>query len=249
MAANGQLTVAAILVAAGAGQRLGAGRPKALCLLGGRTLTERAVARFAAHPAVRDVVVVAPPTHLAEVAELVARVQSQARVVAGGALRPDSVCRGLDATAPDVDAVLVHDVARPFVPAAVISRVVAALSAGAVGVIPAVAVTDTVKRVESGRVRATLARESLRAVQTPQGFRREVLVAAYARARSEGLLADVTDDASVLEAAGHPVDVVAGDQHSLKITTPWDLRIAELLATVLDRDGQPAAADALGEPR
>ncbi len=94
MAANGQLTVAAILVAAGAGAALGAGMPKALCLLGGRTLTERAVARFAAHPAVRDVVVVAPPTHLAEVAELVARVQSQARL-SSPAVRsaPDSVCR------------------------------------------------------------------------------------------------------------------------------------------------------------
>jgi 2-C-methyl-D-erythritol 4-phosphate cytidylyltransferase len=215
-----------------------------LCTIAGRTLVERAVARFDAHPGVRDVIVVAPPTHLAQVAELVPRV----RVVAGGAERTDSVCRGLDATAADVDAVLVHDVARPFVPSEVISRVVAALAAGAVGVIPGVAVTDTIKQVEAGQVNATVARGSLRAVQTPQGFRRDVLLAAYAHARSTGSLAAVTDDASVLEAAGHPVAVVDGDQHALKITTPWDLRVAELLAAEIDR-GDLRSATKGSEPR
>jgi 2-C-methyl-D-erythritol 4-phosphate cytidylyltransferase len=159
------------------------------------------------------------------------------------------VCRGLETTAPDVDAVLVHDVARPFVPAEVISRVIAALSAGAVGVIPAVAMTDTVKRTDAGRVITTVARESLRAVQTPQGFLRDVLVAAYAHARSDGALDTVTDDASVLEAAGHPVDVVDGDQRSFKITTRWDLHVAELLAAEIDRAEQRAGATAVGESR
>ena len=233
MAANGQLTVAAILVAAGSGQRLGAGVPKALVEVAGRTLVARANARFADHPAVRDVVVVGPAAHLDQVAAQA----SGARVVPGGAVRAESVCRGLDALAPDVDAVLVHDVARPFVPSSVIDRVVGALAGGAVAVVPVVAVTDTIKRVESDAVIATVARESLRGAQTPQGFRRAVLAAAYDRARANDALSTVTDDASVLEAAGHRVVVVAGDSRALKITTRWDLQVAALLAAADDGGG------------
>lgn len=226
MAANGQLTVAAILVAGGLGLRLGAGLPKALVSVAGRSFVEHAHARFAAHPDVRDVVVVAPAGHVEDVAALL----PAATVVPGGVLRADSVCVGLDHVAADVDAVLVHDVARPFVPAEVIARVVAALADGAVGVIPVLQVTDTVKRVEAARVTGTVSRDSLRAAQTPQGFARRVLVDAYARARADGTFDLVTDDASVVEAAGHPVLVVDGAHQSLKITTPWDLRVAELLA-------------------
>jgi 2-C-methyl-D-erythritol 4-phosphate cytidylyltransferase len=227
MAANGHLTVAAILVAGGLGVRLGAGIPKALLSVGGRTFVEHAHGRFAEHPDVRDVIVVAPASHVDEVSDLL----PGAHVVAGGVLRADSVCVGLDHLADDVDAVLVHDVARPFVPADVITRVVSALAGGAAGVIPVLPVTDTVKRVDHGRVAGTVARDALRAAQTPQGFDRHVLVEAYARARADGSVDVVTDDASVVEAAGHPVAVVDGAPECLKITTRWDLRVAELLAT------------------
>src|SRR3954453_607569 len=125
MAATGQMTGAAILVAAGSGERLGADVPKAFVSIAGRTLLEHATARFAAHPAIGTVVVVAPSSHLAEAATLTGRA-----VVAGGATRQDSVARGL-AVVGDVDFVLVHDVARPFVPGSVIAAVIDALVAGA----------------------------------------------------------------------------------------------------------------------
>jgi 2-C-methyl-D-erythritol 4-phosphate cytidylyltransferase len=223
MTAIGHLTVAVIVVAAGDGQRLGAGVPKAFCDVGGRTLLEHAAARFVAHPDVRDLVIVAPPAQTGSAAALT----PVAAVVAGGRTRQESVRCGLAALAEDVDAVLVHDVARPFVPAEVISRVVAALAGGADAVIPAVAVIDTVKRVDaSDAVVETLDRTSLRAVQTPQGFRRAVLDEAHAAGDGSG----VTDDAALVEARGVRVVVVEGAAESFKITRPWDLELARLLA-------------------
>lgn len=223
MAATGQLTVAAILVGAGDGQRLGADVPKAFCTVAGRTLLEHAAGRFAAHPGVRDLVIVVPPA-LLDTASVLA---PTAVVVAGGRTRQESVRRGLDALADDVDAVLVHDVARPFVPAEVIGRVIAALSVGAQAVIPAVAVVDTVKRVDaSEQVSETLDRTSLRAVQTPQGFSRRVLVDAHAAAEGSGR----TDDAALVEARDVRVVVVVGADESFKITRPWDLALAEVVA-------------------
>jgi 2-C-methyl-D-erythritol 4-phosphate cytidylyltransferase len=223
MAATGQLTVAAILVAAGDGQRLGVGVPKAFYDVAGQTLLEHAASRFVAHPAVRDLVVVAPPSLVDSAAALV----PTAAVVAGGQTRQGSVERGLAALPDDIDAVLVHDVARPFVPGEVISRVVAALSGGADAVIPVLPVVDTVKRVdESDAVVQTLERTSLRAVQTPQGFRRAVLVAAHAAADDSA----VTDDAALVEALGVRVVVVEGADELFKITRPWDLALAALVA-------------------
>jgi 2-C-methyl-D-erythritol 4-phosphate cytidylyltransferase len=221
MAANGQLTVAAILVAAGDGRRLGSAVPKAFCEVRGRTLLEHALGPFVAHAAVRDLVVVAPPALLGRCTELTG---AGVTVVAGGATRQASVRAGLAALAPDVDAVLVHDVARPFVPVEVIDRVLAALAGGAVAVIPGLPVTDTIKRVDAGHVVAeTLDRSTLRAVQTPQGFDRAVLVAAHDAAPS----GDVTDDAGLVEARGGTVVVVDGADEAFKITRPWDLVLAE----------------------
>jgi 2-C-methyl-D-erythritol 4-phosphate cytidylyltransferase len=146
-------------------------------------------------------------------------------VVAGGVTRLDSVRVGLAALADDVDAVLVHDVARPFVPAAVIDRVIDALAEGADAVVPAMAVTDTIKRVDAGgRVVATVDRSELRAIQTPQGFRVAALVAAHEGAP------EASDDAGLIEALGGTVVVVAGAEEAFKITRPWDLRVAEALA-------------------
>jgi len=217
-------TVAAILVAAGSGQRLGADGPKAFCLVRGRTLLEYAHSRFVAHPLIRDVIVVAPPDYVDE-----AKTLTGATVVAGGATRQASVAAGLAAVDSDVDAVLVHDVARAFVPAAVIDRVVEALAAGADAVIPVRPVTDTIKRVDDARrVVDTVDRSTLVAVQTPQGFRRSVLVAAHRAAPD----AAATDDAGLVEAYGGAVVVVDGADESFKITHPWDLVLAE---AVVDR--------------
>jgi 2-C-methyl-D-erythritol 4-phosphate cytidylyltransferase len=215
------MRIAAILVAAGAGQRLGAEIPKAFCTVRGRTLLSYAHARFAGHPMVGPVIVVAPADRIED-----AKALTGPDVVAGGATRQASVAAGLAVVPPDVDAVLVHDVARAFVPADVIDRVVAALRDGADAVIPTRPVADTIKRVDAdGRVIETVARSTLVAVQTPQGFRRDVLVAAHATGAG-----DVTDDAGLVEALGGTVVAVDGADEAFKITRPWDLLLAEAVA-------------------
>jgi 2-C-methyl-D-erythritol 4-phosphate cytidylyltransferase len=214
------MIVAAVVVAAGAGERLAAAVPKAFVEVAGAPLLAHAVSRFAGD-LVRDVVVVAPPSLVESAAALV----PHAAVVAGGATRQESVARGLAALASDIEAVLVHDAARAFVPPEVIGRVVAALEAGADAVIPALPVVDTIKRVDgAGRVVETPDRGSLRVVQTPQGFRRTVLDKAHAQP-----LAGAPDDASLVEALGVTVHVVAGADDAFKITTPADLARAERL--------------------
>jgi 2-C-methyl-D-erythritol 4-phosphate cytidylyltransferase len=217
MAATDTMSVAAILVAAGSGVRLGADVPKAFVEIAGRTLLAHALDRFAGHPAVRDVVVALPAGTSADLV-------SPARAVVGGATRQESVAAGLAALAPDVDVVLVHDVARPFVPAAVIDAVLAALRDGADAAVPVVAIHDTVRRVDpSGALVETVDRSTLVAVQTPQGFRRAVLAEAHAR----GATLAATDDAVLVEAIGGTVVAVSGDDAAFKITTPADLVRAE----------------------
>jgi 2-C-methyl-D-erythritol 4-phosphate cytidylyltransferase len=166
--------------------------------------------------------VVAPHTHLDEAAKLA----PSATVVAGGETRQQSVSAGLDVLADDVEFVLVHDVARAFVPAAVISRVVAGL-AEAAAVIPVLPVTDTIRRSDpaTGELHETVDRSRLSAVQTPQGFRREDLLAAHRDAP-----AGATDDASLVEARGGRVLGVPGDALAFKITYPLDLLLAEAVA-------------------
>jgi 2-C-methyl-D-erythritol 4-phosphate cytidylyltransferase len=144
-------------------------------------------------------------------------------VVAGGADRHASVGAALDALPPGVDLVLVHDAARCLTPPSVVGAVVTALRSGADAVIPVLPVADTIKRVEVDRVVATVPREHLRAVQTPQGFRRDVLVAAHAAAPD----ASHTDDAGLVELLGRPVTVVPGHEEAFKITRPLDLLLAE----------------------
>lgn len=232
MAAHGQSTVAAILVAAGSGTRLGAEVPKAFVTVGGRSLLSHAVERFAGHPEVTSVVVVAPAERLAEAAALTGR-----PVVAGGAVRQESVAAGLAADgAAEAEYVLVHDVARPFVPAAVIGAVVAALRAGADAVVPVVPIHDTVRRVDAnGALAGVVDRSTLVAVQTPQGFRRSVLVEAHRR----GAELAATDDAGLVEAIGGRVVSVPGADESFKITTPLDLARAEALCARTVPGGMP----------
>ncbi|GAA2063734.1 2-C-methyl-D-erythritol 4-phosphate cytidylyltransferase [Williamsia deligens] len=212
----------ALIPAAGSGTRLGAGIPKAFVDLCGRTILQRSVDGVLA--AGVDRVVVAVPANL--VAETRAQVPD-AQVVVGGAARSDSVRACLAATgdhAEPPDVVLIHDAARALTPPDVFSRVVGAVLSGHDVVIPAVAVTDTLKRVgDDGAVLATVDRTPLRAVQTPQGFRPDALRRAHA---SNG---DATDDAGLAEADGMRVHVVDGDLMAFKITTDWDLRMARML--------------------
>ncbi|HEY9375961.1 MAG TPA: 2-C-methyl-D-erythritol 4-phosphate cytidylyltransferase [Jiangellaceae bacterium] len=216
------MTTACILVAAGRGERLGPGTPKALRQLAGQPLVVRA-ARAALESGALDVLVVAAP------GDLVTEVESELRpldgpvvIVAGGTTRRESVAAALTTLSAEVDVVLVHDAARCLAPAELFNTVAAAVSAGADAVIPALAIPDTVKQVDDDVVVATLDRSVLRAVQTPQGFRRDVLVRAHAAEA-----ADATDDAGLVERLGRPVRVVPGHEDAFKITRPVDLVLAE----------------------
>lgn len=212
--------VGAIIVAAGRGERIGATRPKQLLDLGGTTMLQRSVAAFASHPAVAAIVVVLPPDRIADGPAIVGRAERVTAFAAGGARRQDSVANGLAAMAADVDVMLVHDAARPFVSAAVIDRVIdATVQAGAA--VPAIPVHDTVKRSTGSdrTIVATIPRGEIWLAQTPQGFRREILQDAMAR----GGGADVTDEAMLVERAGYAVRIVDGDESNMKITTLEDL--------------------------
>jgi 2-C-methyl-D-erythritol 4-phosphate cytidylyltransferase len=213
--------VGVVVVAAGTGARYGADVPKAFVTLSGRTLLARSVAAALGCPGVACVVVVAPSSHLAEAErEAIGYAGATVRIVPGGVERHDSVAAGLAALPRDVDVVLVHDAARATTPSSLFAAVAAAVAAGAPAVVPGLPVADTIKQVdETGTVVETLPRATLRAVQTPQGFRRDVLERAHA-ARLSG---SVTDDAALVEALGLPVLVIPGDPLAHKITTPADL--------------------------
>lgn len=212
----------AVVPAAGSGERLGARIPKAFVELAGRTLLDRAVAGLLQSGVIDRVVVAVPPDRTDD-AKLA--LGGDATVVAGGADRAQSVRLALDAVG-DAELILVHDAARALTPTSVITRVVAELRAGQPAVIPVLPLADTVKAVDAnGVVTATPERAGLRAVQTPQGFRRDLLLRAY---RQAGDIV-VTDDASLVERLGGRVHVVDGDPLAFKITTPLDLLLAEAL--------------------
>lgn len=214
------MKVGALVPAAGSGVRLGPGTPKALRPLAGEPLLVHAVRGLRAAPSVGPVVVAAPAAEVAAVGELLAAYDVV--VVAGGADRSDSVRAALAALGPQVDLVLVHDAARCLTPPALVEAVVARLREGADAVVPVLPVADTVKSVDGARVVATLDRSALRSVQTPQGFRRDVLE----RAHGSGA-ASATDDAGLVEALGVDVMTVAGCEEAFKVTRPIDLLLAE----------------------
>jgi 2-C-methyl-D-erythritol 4-phosphate cytidylyltransferase len=218
----------AIVVAAGSGERLGADRPKAFVRLGGRTMLAWSLAMLDDHDLVDGIVMVVPEEY-EERASLLADDLCATKIAAavpGGATRPQSVAAGLACVPEGAAYVLVHDAARPLAPPEVVDRVVAALRGGAEGVVPALPLADTVKRLgPDGSVAETLERAALRAVQTPQGFPAAVLREALAAD-----LGDATDCASMVERLGRPVVCVAGDERAFKITTPADLERAGQLA-------------------
>jgi 2-C-methyl-D-erythritol 4-phosphate cytidylyltransferase/2-C-methyl-D-erythritol 2,4-cyclodiphosphate synthase len=217
------MSVGAIIVAAGRGTRLGGDRPKQLLRIGDRTMLRRSVEAFDRHPGIDVLVVVLPADLVAEGPSLVGETSRPCHFAAGGERRQDSVGNGIERLPAEVDRVLVHDAARPFVSRAVIDRVLDAVRANA-AVVPAIPARDTVKRVDRDRhvVTATLPREEIWLAQTPQGFHRDVLVAVMAT----GGGAEATDEAALAERAGRPVTVVEGDDANVKITTADDLRAA-----------------------
>lgn len=217
---------------------MGAEIPKALVPVAGESLLRRAVRGLLESRRVQHVVVAAPADGVDTVAAEVALFGAAVHVVPGGGERTDSVRRALSAIeriCPEAEVVLVHDAARAFTPPSVIRAVVDEVVRGAPAVVPVLPLSDTVKEIDadSGEVVATADRSRLRAVQTPQGFSKGVLKAAYA---AGGELA--TDDAGLVERIGQPVRTVPGHAHALKITTAFDLTVAEALLT------RPDAADA-----
>ena len=213
-----------IVAAAGSGLRLGADRPKGLVPLGGRALVCWAVDTLRAG-GVDDVVVAVPADEHPAFATVL---PLDVRLVAGGETRTASVRAALAAVGDSADVVLVHDAARPLTPPAVVTRVLAALAAGARAVVPVLPVVDTTVLVgDDGVITDAVPREPLRRVQTPQGFDRACLVAAYDALDGLGATS-FTDDAAVVRAAGIPVATVEGHERSAKITVANDLAVAEL---------------------
>ena len=227
---------AAILVAAGRGLRAGSGGPKQYRVIGGQTVIFRAMEPFCCHPQVFAVQPVLNPDDTAVFNEAVSALRYQPPAH-GGATRQASVHAGLEALAsvkPDV--VLIHDAARPFVSAALISRAIEAASRTGAA-IPAMPIADTVKQVsESGDVEATPERARLRIAQTPQAFRYDMILDAHRRAAREGR-SDFTDDAAIAEWAGLTVATFEGDAANMKLTTSEDFvreeaRLASLLGDI-----------------
>jgi 2-C-methyl-D-erythritol 4-phosphate cytidylyltransferase len=211
------LSVWAVLVAAGRGERLGGDRPKAFARLSGRVLLAEPLERLEACDSIDSIVLVAPPGW-EEPAILLAEELGASKLAAcveGGATRSQSVRIGLAEVAPDARYVLVHDAARPLLPPGLVARLLEALAEGFEGAVPALPVSDTIKRTREGVVTETLARAELVAVQTPQAFVAEALRAVAA---GEG-----SDCASLVEAAGGRIAIVPGDERLLKVTTREDL--------------------------
>ena len=216
---------AAVIVAAGSATRMG-GIDKVMAELRGEPMIVRTVRAFQQCDAIREIVIVTREDLIRPISALCAKMDKVKAVVAGGKTRQESVWLGLNSLSKDVKLAAIHDGARPLITQAVIDRTVrAAHSYGAAA--PAVPVKDTVKVVKSGLVMATPDRDSLRAVQTPQVFDFDLLRGALKKAEEAG--ASVTDDCSAVELMGMSVKLVEGDEENIKVTTPLDLKIAELL--------------------
>jgi len=223
------LKVAAIIVAAGSGKRIGGSLPKQFHLVGGRPILFYTLDKFERCPLIGEIVIIAAGNRLEEInRDVVERFgfKKVHAVVAGGAQRQDSVYRGIQALSADSEMVAVHDGVRPFVTVAQIEATIAACREHGAAIL-AVPPKDTIKRAADGFVAETLDRSQLWAVQTPQVFKVEILRRSHELARETGFVG--TDDAALVERAGHRVKIVAGDDMNMKITVPMDLKIAEFL--------------------
>lgn len=223
--------VAVVIAAGGRGKRMGGTLPKQFLRLGGVPVLQRTVAAFHGIRAVRMIILVVPPVHVARTRSLVRRAgfTKVAGIVSGGKERQDSVWSGLEACRGRADLVLVHDAVRPLVERSLITAVIRAAGRYAAAV-AAVRTKDTIKveaRRRPGYFSHTLPREGLWSVQTPQGFRFDILWRAHRKARREGFVG--TDEASLVERLGVHVRIVPGSERNIKITTPADRRLAESL--------------------
>lgn len=227
-ASHGDLAV--VVVAAGFGQRLGAGLPKALVELSGRSLLGHCLDAIVDVPGLRHTIVVAPAPHLDEVRDLLASVMQSrpdvvCTVVPGGVDRRASVAAGLSRLGPGESVVLVHDAARCLAPTSLFSAVAESVRDGRAAVVPGLPVTDTIKQVDAtGKVTTTPPRADLRMIQTPQGFDAAILIRAHADVSQDE---EVTDDAGMVERIGEPVWVLPGHPEAMKVTTPADLETAQ----------------------
>ena len=220
--------VAALIPAAGEGRRMGGAMPKQFLQLGGREILARTLEVFEACMAIDEIWVVVAAEHCVLCQETIVErygLRKVRGVVAGGVTRQESVWRGLQHVAEAIELVVVHDGVRPLVTELLIQRTLASASRYGAA-IAAVPLKDTLKRVsEAHEVEGTVPRERLWRVQTPQAFRHVLLRTAFQHAWQQGLQA--TDEAGLIEALGHPVKIVPGDEHNVKITTPDDLVFCE----------------------
>ena len=214
----------AVIVAAGSASRMG-GIDKVMAPIGGEPMIVRTVRTFQQCDAIREIVIVTRQDLIVPIMDLCHDFDKVQMVIVGGASRPESVAAGLSALSDKVKLVAVQDGARPLVSWQVIDRTVrAANSYGAAA--PAIPVKDTIKVVSGGIVKETPERSGLQAVQTPQVFDIDLLRGALLQAAQDG--AEITDDCSAVERLGMSVKIVEGDERNIKVTTPLDLKIAEL---------------------
>ena len=222
------MNVSVILPAAGFGTRMGGANRKQFLHLDGVPVLVRTIRKFAAAPAVGEIIVAVRPEDQAAVEEMLAKESAgkPVRVVQGGISRQESVENALKTISPDVELVAVHDAVRPFVDLETIQKVIdeaARTGAAIVGIVP----VDTVKQVHLHKIRATIPRERLILTQTPQVFRRDILIEAFARARADQFTG--TDESSLVERLDQvEVSVIPGNDRNIKITRPHDLKLAEL---------------------
>lgn len=212
--------VAAIIPAAGLGVRFGSSQPKAFFELAGFSLLTRSALLLSTQA---DVIIVAVPAeHIAIAAQELDSVDAQVHIVIGGATRQDSVAAAMSVVPDGIEFVLVHDAARPLVPLKMIADVVQQLVDGAEAIVPVLPVFDTIKRVDNnGDVVETVDRNSLRRVQTPQGFTKALLIQAFADPTHVA-----TDEAGLVESLGVAIHTIPGSEHAFKITTPDDVAFA-----------------------
>jgi 2-C-methyl-D-erythritol 4-phosphate cytidylyltransferase len=215
--------VAVLVPAGGIGVRLGSRTPKQFLALGREPILAATLRHFRRHPRVASVVVAAPAAHVERTRRVLGRGGAPLTVVAGGASRQESVWCALQAAPASARVILVHDAVRPFLTRALIDALIAAAEREGAAIC-ALPIAETVKRVREGRVEATVDREGLWSVQTPQAFQAAILREAHDKARRDGFVG--TDEAMLVERLGHPVRVVPGLPDNVKITTPEDLRRA-----------------------
>ena len=223
------MKAAAVIVAGGKGLRMGSDVPKQLLKLNGVTILERTLVPFNACPEIDNIVIVAAEAIIEHIESTISERQihiKRTQVVKGGIERQDSVWNGIMAVGSTADIIVIHDAVRPFITSQLITHsITGAEKYGSVSVMRPI--KETVKIVKNGTVIETPDRTILRLTQTPQAFRKDLIIEAHQKAREDGFIG--TDDCMLVERLGYPVHVIEGNDMNIKITTPTDLEIAEAI--------------------